>query len=142
MRILTRRVHVLFEEERYQELAAWAREEGRTVGSVIRDATDQALEKRAGGQALEKRAGGQALEKRAGGQAAAFERLVALARQSDAAAGAPRDLTVEEWRVAKHDSHTAPGAQAAREPRVWRWTPPCRCWRWAGAIRRRRLAWR
>jgi hypothetical protein len=94
MRILTRRVHVLFAEERYQELAAWAREEGRTVGSVIRDSADQAL------------------ERRAGGQLAAFERLVALARQSDAAAGTPRGLTLEEWRAAKHDSHTAPGGEA------------------------------
>jgi hypothetical protein len=40
---LERRVHVLLDEERYQRVAAVAKERNSSVGAVIRDAIDKAV---------------------------------------------------------------------------------------------------
>ncbi|MDR2567003.1 MAG: hypothetical protein LBC97_13310 [Bifidobacteriaceae bacterium] len=84
MRTLTRRVHVLFAEDMYGELAARAASEGRTVGALVRSAVARDLARDAG--------------------EAALERLLAAGHRSEAGASAS-PLTLKQWTRHKHDSH-------------------------------------
>jgi uncharacterized protein (DUF1778 family) len=76
MRLLDRRVQVLFSQEQYRALQSAAAAESRSVGSIIREAVDQ----RAGASAGQR----------------AFEQFIALSEAAPEAV-----MTAEEWRRVK-----------------------------------------
>ncbi|MDR2372838.1 MAG: hypothetical protein LBD77_01780 [Bifidobacteriaceae bacterium] len=91
MPLLDRRVQILFDRDTYDRMARTAAVEGRSVGSLVRAAVDQAL----AGQTRSKRE--------------ALARLTSRAEHAKACGQQAAGLTLERWLTAKHDSHLPEG---------------------------------
>jgi hypothetical protein len=85
MPMLERRVQVLFDQASYDCLAAAAKQEGRSVGSLVREAVDESL------------------RQRSNGKRAALTRLLSIGDRSNTAQPEAPPLTLKSWLATKND---------------------------------------